>query len=132
MSDVVVVGIVVGGGVIVFAGRRFLLRRAHPGWVECGLRVLDGRVPGLSRRWRNGVGWPADGALIWTRTLPPSRRVHLVLSVSGEPPREPKGMESFWINPRCEIERVRTPDAELEVAVLPRDMARFRGLLARG
>jgi heme oxygenase len=59
-------GAILGGGLGSLLAARFLIRPrmrrlARRNQVECGLRVIEGREPGLGRRWRHGVGTPAPG-----------------------------------------------------------------------
>jgi len=116
-------------GVIV---RRFALRRLHPSWFECGLRVADGQVVGLKTRWRNGIGWFENEAFIWTRIPIPSRPLTLALVPSENAARSAKVRELWGIAPDCTVVQAIIEGGTLEVALLPRDVARFEEMLLRG
>jgi hypothetical protein len=95
------------------ADRRF---RAS-GRVPCGLRVISGRQPGLSGRWRLGVAALSRQGLDfrprWRRVrgaCPPIR----VLAVDG-PPRAPFGDEILKLP--GSVVQVQTPTAILEWAL---------------
>ena len=111
--------------------RRFALRSRHPGWVECGLRVVRGRHEGFASRWRNGIGWYEGSTFVWTRGPIPSRKLRLKLSAVDLEPRQATRRELWGINPNCVVTRVEADGATLEVAVLPEYLDRIRAGFVR-
>jgi hypothetical protein len=99
-------------------------RFRESGRVPCGLRVIDGNLPGLSRRWRVGAALVTRRRLVFWRRggwlfggCPPVR----VLAVYG-PPRAPAGSVRSPFGDEIlklpgSVLRIQTPDAVLEWAL---------------
>ncbi len=132
-SLVLVGGIIVPVTVFGFFGilirRRFRLRKLHPGWIECGLRVASGEERGLARHWRNGIGWMENGVFVWTRIPIPSKYVRLKLVPTSAAPRQPKLKEAWGMNPDAVVELAKSETAEIEIGVLEHDLQHLRKLL---
>jgi hypothetical protein len=55
--------------------RHVYLKLARPGGFECSLRIADGEMPGLSRRFRAGYAGREMDAFVWRRMAWPSAPV---------------------------------------------------------
>lgn len=88
-----------------------------------GLRVLDGSHDGLGTGWRLGSAIVTPGRLEFTRFvggLSLLKRPVPAMSVAavGEVGRI-SGSGRFRLDPDCEVARLTTPTATLEMAVMP-------------
>lgn len=116
----------IGRVAAVRADRRF----RDAGRVRCGLRVIDGNLPGLSGRWRVGVALVTRRRLAFRRRggwllggCPPVR----VLAVYG-PPRAPAGSARSPFGDEIlklpgSVLRIQAPGAVLEWALPDRYQA---------
>jgi hypothetical protein len=55
--------------------RHVYLKLARPGGFECSLRIAEGEMPGLSRRFRAGYAGREMDAFVWRRMAWPSAPV---------------------------------------------------------
>ena len=92
---------------------------------ECGLRVVSGTQPGLTRRWRHGLARLQGGHVEFLPRIGGST-IHRpgqpwlsldVLSTSRADERTPTGRGQWLLNPDVRIVRMRTATAELEWAL---------------
>lgn len=100
----------IGSATNMYADRRF----RKSGRIRCGLRVIGGNQPGLSARWRVGVGFFSGRRLNfryrWRHVLGECPPIEVV-AVHG-PPRLPTGNEVLKLP--GSVVRIRTPTATLE------------------
>jgi hypothetical protein len=93
------------------------------GRVACSLKVLSGRQPGLSSRWRNGVAVISPGRLDFTPQPGQLRAnhplTHIVVLGGG---RLPSGEELPRLPGDCRIFELQTPTAKLGWAVPAGDL----------
>jgi len=117
--------------VVGLVARRLLRPRLHgmkvgPGTVEFGLRVIEGKIPGLSSHWRHGVGTVDGNQLTWRRSPFSATLTLHIVSLDGMRMRTAPGLE--WLTRSLESLAIpaRTADgAQIEIAVLRRDVQRF-------
>jgi hypothetical protein len=100
-------------------------RLADGNEAECGLRVVSGEHPGLTKKWTHGVAALAKGQIDFRPFLPPGIRVRRpftppvvvrVLSLEDKG-REPGLVESWSVSSASRVLTLRTGDASLEWAV---------------
>jgi hypothetical protein len=76
MATAVLAAVVVAAAAgLVLGARHVFLRVSRPRGFECSLRVRDGEVPGLTRRFRAGYAGRELDAFVWRRLAWPSRPV---------------------------------------------------------
>lgn len=120
------IGVVVAFVVMPAAFRSRAKDLLAQGRLECGMRVLDGDVAGLRRRWRHGLAeLGADGHLRFRtyrgglRPLPRppvTFRVTAVVDPTLRPPGFPTVMSVAWY---CRTVVLATDTGLLQVALLP-------------
>lgn len=96
------------------------------GRLECGMRVLDGEVAGLRRRWRHGLAELGSDGHLRFRTYrgglrpfprpPVDFRVTAVVDPTLRPPGFPAVMSVAWY---CRTVVLATDAGLLQVALLP-------------
>ena len=129
-DDGSVAGPVIGGGLGTILCVRYLLparaaRHARREQLECGLRVVAGRHPGLGPRWRHGVGTPAPGVLTFRGTIGGVRLLRRapvpvqVTHIDATRPRTSGVREAWSLLPGSEVIEIVTPTARLEWAGPP-------------
>lgn len=81
--------------------------------LECGLRVIDGDVPGLSRRWRHGRASLSPGRIVFERSLALGMRIRrpwtppvTLATGSVHDGRSPTAKEIWSLDPSTEVLRV--------------------------
>ncbi len=102
-------------------------RLAKRNRLECGLRVVDGSLPGLSRRWRHGIAGLSQGEISFRPFLPPgvriyrpfARQVNVSVQWIASEPRKVNLREAWSVLPGLDVLTVTTPDARIEWAVSP-------------
>jgi hypothetical protein len=101
--------------------------------IECGFRVLDGDVPGLSRRWIHGVATLQPGEITFRRSLALGLRIPRpftplvqIVVAAVEPSARPVGLREAWsVNRGAHLLRVTVGDrATVEWAVPADQQAR--------
>jgi hypothetical protein len=94
--------------------------------IECSLRVVDGDVPGLTRKWSHGVAKVFPGRIEFVgmiggiRLL--KRRTPIEIPVDrviSDRPGEPEAREAISINLKARTIRLVTSSATVEWALLP-------------
>src|SRR6266496_2849541 len=100
------------------------------GTFECGLRVVEGNILGLSSHWRHGVGSVNGNELAWRR-IPSSTTLTLrIVSLDRLRMRSAQGRERISRSPKSVAIPARVHDgAQIEIAVLRREVERFLDLL---
>ena len=75
--DVVLIALLVvaASGGVALGVRHLYLRASRPQGFECSLRVADGEVPGLTRRFRAGYAGREMDGFVWRRLVWPSPAV---------------------------------------------------------
>lgn len=123
---VIVAAVATAVGALVTAPleERWARRLAGRGRLECAVRVVEGDIEGLTRRWRPGTARLEPAAMHFRRGLfpggrgvrPGSKPVSLhVDSVLGQ--RRPNVFEWLTVASGCVVLMVRSGDANFEVAV---------------
>ena len=115
---------------IVVGSRHLYLRADRPGGFDCSLRVVDGAVPGLSRRFRAGyAGRELDG-FVWRRLAWRSPRVCFpATAVRLDRERRPRHREHLFSVPATfAVVPVELPDGTRLDLALPR--RRLRKIIA--
>jgi hypothetical protein len=107
------------GGLI---GDRWRQRRAkrleRKGGLLCAFRVLEGSQAGLTRHWRHGKALLSPGTIQFRPKAPWARKSSIpVRSASRRHQRQPRGRETWVVNPQTRVVEVTTGDATLEWAV---------------
>jgi hypothetical protein len=84
---------------------------------DCGLRLIQGTVPGLTKRWRHAPAYfDRPGVLVRGRK---KTEVHL-RSIDGESKRKPRPQEVLSVSRSAVIvEATEISGAHVEIAVLP-------------
>jgi len=120
---------------VVLGGRHLYLRADRPGGFDCSLRVVQGHVPGLSRRFRAGyAGREVDG-FVWRRVAWPSTPVRLPAgAIRIERQRAPRGGERLLAVPaHFVVMPVELADGtRLDIALARRRLPRVLAALGRG
>ena len=125
-----VAGGVIGGGLGTVLCVRYLIpvraaRHARREQLECGLRVVAGRHPGLGPRWRHGVGTLDPGLLTFRGAVGGVRLLRRapvpveVVRIDASRPRTSGVREAWSLLPGSEVVEVVTPTARLEWAAPP-------------
>jgi hypothetical protein len=111
----------------VLARRRWLKRQ--PGDFEGAIRVADGEVKGLGRKWKRGNGRWVSNVLVWSKA-PFLFRPELVPidSLAGGRAAEPG--EVKWLGDSPVIVDLTTDGATIEIATTEADRAHVVGPLA--
>lgn len=106
--------------------RHWLQYRMHKHHLDRGqavlvIRVASGAHPGLSAHWYRGTAVATPHRLDFTRHAAGLvKRPTVPVEVVGiDDERAPRVMERLLIDPSVRITRLRTPNAVLEVAILP-------------
>jgi len=128
--------VVLSIAVAVWIRRRVGARYRAEGRIECGLRVVTGEVPGLSKRWRHGLARLDDNALIFGQGrlggYVRGRAPHATdVRVSGplQWDRKPKPREWIAIAPWGHVFRAPQPGgAVVEVLTVPPYLFRLEGM----
>ncbi len=103
-------------------------RQLARGETECGLRVIDGGEPGLSGRWKHGLARVSAGIVEFRPGMgggvrfpkPGQRWLRIeVLEASRAQERTAGVKESWSVSGQVRILRLRSPNAEIEWAVVP-------------
>lgn len=129
MLTIVVALIVLIGGSSIY--RLTALRSKYPSGFECSLRVLSGKLPGLSKRWKHGYGVVSPASLTWRPRTPPFRAIELAMVTLNSQARRVQKLEGFWINSMCLVFRLSADGFELELAVLPAAVERLTEGIAK-
>ena len=106
---------------------RITYRAARSEWrngrAVVGLRVVEGAHDGLGPRWRTGTVVATSGRLEFRRFVGGlslfKRPVLMVPVVSVGSPGRITGWARLRLDPDCQVARLTTPSAVLEMAVLP-------------
>lgn len=99
-------------------------RYSRRGQVECGFRVVDGQLPGLTGRWRHGVATLGLKEIAFVGTVGGLRFLKrrpvrfAVEHVDRSDLHQPTGLELLSVNPAASVVRLTTPSAILEWAVV--------------
>ena len=124
---IMAVAVVVGGLAAALFTAPIIRRRSRSmqasGRIEGGLRVLDGRFPGLTRRWRHGHAFVAPGQLTFTAYvggLRLFRRPAVTIPVTMVEPDSARGtgIRDGWAAPGLAV-RLQSGDTRLEWGVFP-------------
>jgi hypothetical protein len=93
-------------------------RALAKGRVACSLKVMSGRQPGLSSRWRNGVAAISPGRMDFTTESWPPRAARTLTHIVVLGPGRPASREELRRLPGdCWITELQTPTATLGWAV---------------
>jgi hypothetical protein len=116
-----------------------LLQPVLRGWVnqhkpgggfDCGLRVVDGNVYGLSSRWRHGEAYVEGNVLVWRRLPWRQPILRLAISLLREDPVRSTGLaELLFARPGNQVFLTSTETGEVELCVLARRVSLVKARL---